>query len=86
MPKRKYQTPEILHDAPLQGARAADFHFDDFSATLARLIASPKTETPLAIGINGAWGSGKTSLLLRVKNMLDQPNGEDGKGDICQGL
>jgi len=81
MPKRKYQTPEIMHDAPLTDSKAADFHFDDFAATLARLIASPNTETPLAIGINGSWGSGKTSLLLRVKHMLDKPNGEDGKGD-----
>ena len=81
MSHRKYQTPEILHDAPLHDRRTADFHFDDFAATLARLIASPKTETPLAIGINGSWGSGKTSLLLRVRNMLDQPNGQDGKGE-----
>ena len=81
MPKRKYQTPEIMHDAPLTDSKAADFHFDDFAATLARLIASPNTETPLAIGINGAWGSGKTSLLLRVKHMLDKPKGEDGKGE-----
>lgn len=73
MPKRKYQTPNIMHDAPLSNEKAADFYFDDFAATLARLIASPTTETPLAIGINGAWGSGKTSLLMRVKGMLDQP-------------
>ena len=59
MPKRKYFTPEILHDAPLYSTKMADFHFDDFAATLARLIASPNTETPLAIGINGSWGSGK---------------------------
>jgi len=70
MPKRKYQTPEVLHDAPLTGAKTADFHFDDFAATLARLIADKDTETPLAIGINGAWGSGKTSLLLRVKKVF----------------
>src|SRR3990172_7356701 len=80
MPTRKYQTPEVLHDAPLHDRKTADFHFDDFAATLARLIASPATETPLAIGLNGAWGSGKTSLLLRVKNMLDKPKGLDGKG------
>ena len=54
-----------MHDAPLRDEREADFRFDDFAATLARLIASPETETPLAIGINDAWGSGKTSLLLR---------------------
>lgn len=78
---RKYQTPEVLHDSPLVDHKTADFHFDDFAATFARLIASPQTETPLAIGINGAWGSGKTSLLLRVKNMLDKPKGRDGKGE-----
>lgn len=78
MPKRKYQTPEVLHDAPLTGSKRADFHFDDFAATFARLVASPNTETPLAIGINGAWGSGKTSLLLRVKDMLDNPLDEKG--------
>lgn len=79
MSARKYQTPEIMHDAPLHDHKSADFHFDDFAATLARLVASPKTETPLVIGINGAWGSGKTSLLLRVKNMLDFPKGKGGK-------
>jgi len=81
MPKRKYLTPEIFHDAPLHYKKTADFHFDDFAATLARVITSPVAETPLTIGINGAWGSGKTSLLLRVKHMLDKPNGEDGKGE-----
>ena len=85
MPRRKYQTPEIMHDAPLRDERNADFHFDDFAATLARLVASPETETPLAIGINGAWGSGKTSLLLRVKNMLDKPTDEDGKHRFAEG-
>ncbi|WKZ49355.1 MAG: SUMF1/EgtB/PvdO family nonheme iron enzyme [Anaerolineales bacterium] len=78
MPKRKYQTPEVLHDAPLAGNKRADFYFDDFAATFARLIASPTTDTPLAIGINGAWGSGKTSLLLRIKDMLDNPLDEKG--------
>jgi len=79
MPKEKYLTPEIMHDSPLRDSKMADFHFDDFAATLARLIASKQTETPLAIGVNGAWGSGKTSLLLRVKNMLDKPNGEKSR-------
>ena len=85
MSHRKYQTPEILHDAPLHDTRMADFHFDDFAATLARLIASPKTGTPLAIGINGSWGSGKTSLLLRVKHMLDKPMAEAGQHRFAEG-
>jgi hypothetical protein len=81
---RKYLTPEVLHDSPLQDKRSADFHFDDFSATLARLIASPNTDTPFVIGINGAWGSGKTSLLMRVKNMLDLPV-LDGRHRFAEG-
>jgi len=85
MPKGKYRTPEIMNDSPLTHSKEADFHFYDFAATLARLIASPNTETPLAIGINGAWGSGKTSLLLRVKNMLDMPKGQDGKHRFAEG-
>ena len=93
MPTRKYLTPEVLYDSPLQDKREADFHFDDFSATLARLVASPQTDTPFVIGINGAWGSGKTSLLMRVKNMLDVPvmdgkhrfaEGEEKKFRICK--
>ena len=86
MPKRSYQTPNIMHDAPIrENSKIADFHFEDFAATLARLIASQDTETPLAIGINGAWGSGKTSLLWLVKDMLANPKGKDGAHRFAQG-
>lgn len=74
MPKGNYITPEILHDAPLEKGDNFDFHFDDYAATLSRLIASKKTKTPLAICVSGAWGAGKTTLLQRIKMMLDQTN------------
>ena len=74
-----------MHDVPLSDKKTADFHFDDFAATFARLIAHKDTETPLAIGINGAWGSGKTSLLLRVKNMLDEPKRGNGEHRFAEG-
>lgn len=67
-----FQTPRILHDLPLE-KETAHFHFDEFAATLARLVASPDTRTPLTIGISGAWGSGKTTLLQRVRWMLNEP-------------
>ncbi len=67
----EYQTPSILPDNPLRHDDEAKFHFDDFAATLARLVANPKTRTPLTIGISGQWGSGKTTLLKRVKKLLD---------------
>ena len=39
-------------------------------ATLADIIASPSTRTPLTIGVFGTWGSGKTSLMRMVKQKL----------------
>ena len=67
-----YETPHILHDLPLDDNDEAHFHFDQFAATLARLIADKNTRTPLTIGISGAWGSGKTTLMKRAQCQLDQ--------------
>jgi len=75
--KRNWETPQILSDLPLRETDTAHFHFDEFAATLARLVADPSTRTPLTIGVSGAWGSGKTTLLQRVQTLLDT---RDGKG------
>jgi formylglycine-generating enzyme required for sulfatase activity len=64
-------TPGILHDLPLRSEQA-DFHFEEFATTLARLIASKHTRTPLTIGVSGSWGAGKTTLLHRLRRMLAQ--------------
>ncbi|MFL5801618.1 MAG: P-loop NTPase fold protein [Roseiflexaceae bacterium] len=40
---------------------------------LQAFICSQDTTTPLTIGIDGAWGSGKTSLMRMVQNELDEP-------------
>jgi iron(II)-dependent oxidoreductase len=68
--ERKLETPKIMHDAPLRDDDLASFHFDEFARTLARLIATQETRTPLTICISGPWGSGKTTLLKRVRKML----------------
>ncbi len=39
--KRNWETPQILSDLPLRESDTAHFHFDEFAATLARLIADP---------------------------------------------
>lgn len=75
--QKNWETPQILSDLPLRERDRAHFHFDEFAATLARLVADPSTRTPLTIGISGAWGSGKTTLLQRVQTLLDL---RDGKG------
>ncbi len=38
-----YETPRILHDAPLRHGDAHHFHFDEFAVTLARLMADKTT-------------------------------------------
>ncbi|MGC1378900.1 MAG: SUMF1/EgtB/PvdO family nonheme iron enzyme [Anaerolineales bacterium] len=70
--KHLLYTPKILSDLPIQKAERAAFNFNDFAYTLARLIAAKETETPLVIGVSGAWGSGKTSLLKRLQDSLKQ--------------
>jgi len=67
----EFETPKVLHDAPLRDSDEAYFHFDDFARTLARLIASRETRTPLTIGVSGPWGAGKTTLLRRICKQLD---------------
>lgn len=45
---------------------------------LAALIASEKLRPPLAIGLFGEWGSGKTFVLRRLLGALDQFSGVEG--------
>ncbi len=80
-PSRRYKTPTILSDEPLRDEDRAHFHFDEFAVTLARLVASVETRTPLTIGVSGPWGAGKTTLLRRVKRLLDLNAGFRAKNE-----
>ncbi len=51
-------------------ARADTLDFEPYIATLADLMASPNTATPLTIGVFGTWGSGKSSLMGMVRSRL----------------
>jgi formylglycine-generating enzyme required for sulfatase activity len=57
----------ILTDLPTH-EDALDF--SPYVRTLANVIRSPNTATPLTIGVFGTWGSGKTSLMHMVKEQL----------------
>lgn len=41
-PERHYETPRVLHDAPLRKGDLSHFHFDDFAVTLARPFGLPR--------------------------------------------
>ena len=47
------------------------FGFDAYAATLAALIAGKTNTTPLALGIHGDRGAGKTTLMKAIKSRLD---------------
>jgi DNA-binding winged helix-turn-helix (wHTH) protein len=70
----------VFSDQPLEVDDGLRFQFDAYANSLARLIASQKTRTPLTIGINGEWGSGKTTLMKAIKRRLDETaKGDEGK-------
>ena len=69
-------TPRSLHDNALAHKDdGASFLFDEYANTFARLIADPKTDTPIVLGVHSKWGSGKTTLLKMLKAKLGRAAG-----------
>ena len=69
--KPAFVTPQVFSDKPLGADDEAEFQFDTYSDTLARLILSRDTQVPLTISISGEWGSGKTSLMRILQDKLN---------------
>jgi predicted KAP-like P-loop ATPase len=59
----------ILRDLP---TFVDGLNFRPYVATLAEIISSPTTDTPLTIGVFGTWGSGKTSLMSMLRRELPE--------------
>jgi hypothetical protein len=66
-----------LNDKPVDDVKDDTLGFKDYVLALREFIASQSTTTPLTISINGAWGSGKSSLMRMLKKELepDLPKG-----------
>ena len=64
---------ELLPLADEPEENILEFNFDEYAKQIQNIILNPKTPTPFTIGINGEWGSGKTSLMKRIyKNTKTQ--------------
>lgn len=61
------KSPSLLDDLP---AHRDALDFDPYVETLADIVSSPKTSTPLTVGVFGSWGSGKTTLLGMIRQKL----------------
>jgi hypothetical protein len=69
----------VLSDAP--SGRASDrLEFSRYVEPLTEVIVNDATQTPFTVGIFGAWGSGKSSLL----EMIDQKLASDHDQEVVR--
>jgi len=47
------------------------FGYQQYSEQVTNLVIDEKTPTPFVIAIHGEWGSGKTTLIKKIKQMVD---------------
>ena len=59
-------------DEPNRGDQPDKLEIGRHAAALSDFIQ--RADTPITIGIQGEWGSGKTSLLISIWSKLDQYN------------
>jgi predicted KAP-like P-loop ATPase len=63
-------------DSPIRAPEDDLYGVEPFAKALARSIADMKASEGIVIGVNGVWGSGKTSALGLVRHHLG-PHGEN---------
>ncbi|MGB3459620.1 MAG: P-loop NTPase fold protein [Halobacteriota archaeon] len=59
----------MLTDNEIRGIAEDTLQFKVFAQTLEEIITT--SETPITIGVYGAWGSGKTSLMRMTQDILE---------------
>lgn len=62
---------QYLSDAPIQTAEQDRFNRSGFAHRIAETIRNRTDSSSLVIGVYGAWGDGKTSVLNLIKTTLD---------------
>lgn len=75
---KKKGTPDATRVATDKAVRYYDsdkLGFQIWVRALKNFILSPDTTTPLTIGIDGAWGTGKSSFMNMLKDLLEPSYG-----------
>jgi hypothetical protein len=65
----------VLSDAP-SGYASDQLQFSRYVEPLTEIIMNDATQTPFTVGVFGAWGSGKSSLLEMIDQKLTDDYGE----------
>lgn len=77
--------PAIDYDFNDNPAKKDSFGFATIAKALAEIIESrPQEDTPLTIGVYGPWGSGKTSLMRMLQDVLGgiTPSPMEPRGEL----
>ena len=67
------RTRSATNDKPQTDVERDTLGFRDFVFALRDFVVSEDTTTPLTISVNGAWGSGKSSLMGMLQQQLETP-------------
>src|SRR5262249_36644860 len=75
-PSRLYQTsisPNSVDDQPTVDDTLG---FTPYVAAVAAFLTHEETKPPLTLSIEGAWGSGKSSFMLQLRDRLKRQEGK----------
>lgn len=59
----------IISDEPLIGPDS--FRFSSYATQMQEFLVDDKLTTPFVVGIDGVWGSGKTTLMKNIKKEIE---------------
>lgn len=70
--QRVVQDLKLRADRPLDKNQLADGDMKQAITAIANVIADRNTPLPMTIAINGAWGSGKSSIMNCIRQILEE--------------
>lgn len=68
------QKTYVFNDTPINSVEADILHRNVFADELAQIVEHCTFSTGMVIGVEGEWGSGKTSFLHLLERKLSQKN------------